>query len=110
MIAEERCFDSVTLYRRRPTGRYYPAQLLTQDACHLWAPGDYLVHIEPGFCSSRPVDPANAGIMAEVWRHEIPIARAVLDMIDAKKNVYSAMDVATAAVNALVEAYAKGKT
>jgi hypothetical protein len=48
--------------------------------------------------------------MAEVWRHEIPIARAVLDMIDAKKNVYSAMDVATAAVNALVEAYAKGKT
>ena len=56
----DRTLQSETLYRRKPSGRYYPAAERIPEEPMSWPPGDYLVHVEPNRCNRRPVNPSQA--------------------------------------------------
>ena len=65
----DRTLQSETLYRRKPSGRYYPAAERIPEEPMSWPPGDYLVHVEPNRCNRRPVNPSQAEVAAAATVH-----------------------------------------
>ena len=98
----DRTLQSETLYRRKPSGRYYPAAERIPEEPMSWPPGDYLVHVEPNRCNRHPVNPSQAEVAAAATVHEDAVARAVLARM--AEGSYSPMDLAQAASEAQVAA------